>query len=242
MRWDARTYDRVADAQASWGAEVLKRLPLRGDECVLDAGCGSGRITQHLEAKLANGHVVALDASEDMALAARSRLRSAGSVVVADLSKRLPFDDRSFDAILSTATFHWIKDHESLYENLARVLRSGGRLAAQCGGFGNISAVIHAVKVLGAEDLTPWNFTTADEARRLLETNGFAEVETWLHDQPTSLESFEELAAFLSTCVLNPWLDRIPEDQHAAFARAVAQRLPDGKIDFVRLNISARRV
>jgi len=176
-----------------------------------------------------------------MALAARSRLQSAGAVVVADLSKRLPFDDHSFDAILSTATFHWIRDHESLYGNLARVLRSGGRLAAQCGGFGNISTVIQAVKGLGAEDLTPWNFTTADEARLLLETSGFAEVETWLHDEPTSRESFEDLAAFLSTCVLNPWLDRIP-DQHAAFVREVAQRLPDGKIDFVRLNISARRL
>lgn len=242
MRWDARTYDRVAGPQTSWGAEVLGRLPLRGDECVLDAGCGTGRVTEQLEANLTKGHVVALDASEAMALAARSRLQPRSSIVVADLGETLPFGEDSFDAVFSTATFHWIRDHEGLYRNLARVLRAGGRLVAQCGGYGNISAVFRALKSIGAEELAPWNFATADEASLLLENNGVAEVDTWLHDEPTSLGSIDELAAYLSTCVLHPWFDRLPENQHAQFASAVAQHLPDMMIDFVRLNISARAI
>ena len=42
--WDAATYDRVADPMTRWGTSVLERLPLHGDEAVLDAGCGSGQL------------------------------------------------------------------------------------------------------------------------------------------------------------------------------------------------------
>ena len=60
--WNAASYDKVADPQARWGAEVLERLPLVGDETVLDAGCGTGRVTELLLARLPKGRVVALDA------------------------------------------------------------------------------------------------------------------------------------------------------------------------------------
>src|SRR3990170_4634732 len=59
--WDARTYDRVADPMTAWGSTVLDRLPLRGDERVLDAGCGSGRVTEQLADRLPRGRVVALE-------------------------------------------------------------------------------------------------------------------------------------------------------------------------------------
>ena len=57
--WDAATYDRVSAPQVEWAERVLERLPLRGDETVLDAGCGSGRVTQLLLERLPRGHVVA---------------------------------------------------------------------------------------------------------------------------------------------------------------------------------------
>ena len=53
--WNATKYDRVADPQTQWGAEVLERLPLKGDETVLDAGCGTGRVTELLLARLPRG-------------------------------------------------------------------------------------------------------------------------------------------------------------------------------------------
>ena len=141
--WDARTYDRVADPQTRWGEAVLDRLPLDGDERVLDAGCGSGRVTELLAARLPRGRVVALDGSPSMIEAARARLAPFGDrieYVVADLGRPLPIDG-TVDAILSTATFHWVPDHAALFANLAAVLRPGGRLVAQCGGAGNIATV-----------------------------------------------------------------------------------------------------
>ena len=93
--WDARTYDRIADPMTRWGATVLDRLPLEGDERVLDAGCGSGRVTELLLERLPRGHVVALDGSAAMIDEARRRLAPAAvedrvSFVVADLCEPLP--------------------------------------------------------------------------------------------------------------------------------------------------------
>ncbi len=113
-----------------WGTDVLDRLELRGDETVLDAGCGTGRVTERLAERLPAGRVVALDGSPAMVEAARGRLARFGdriSYVTADLGAPLPIADASVDAILSTATFHWIADHDALFRHLARVLRPGGR-------------------------------------------------------------------------------------------------------------------
>src|SRR5688500_7141013 len=149
--WDARTYDRVADPMTRWGAAVLDRLPLRGDERVLDAGCGSGRVTELLVERLPRGTVVALDGSPAMVEAARSRLARFGNrveFVVADLGQPLPVAE-PVDAILSTATFHWVLDHDALFRNLAAVLQPGGRLVAQCGGSGNVASIRHVLAGVG---------------------------------------------------------------------------------------------
>src|SRR3954468_7594291 len=108
--WDARSYDRVAAPMTSWGTAVLERLPLDGDETVLDAGCGSGRVTELLAERLTRGRVIALDGSAAMLDAARGPLERFGDriqLVHADLSQPLPIDG-PVDAILSTATFHWL--------------------------------------------------------------------------------------------------------------------------------------
>jgi trans-aconitate 2-methyltransferase len=148
--WDAERYEAVSDPQARWGREVLQRLPLLGNEWVLDAGCGTGRVTEELAARLPNGRVVALDLSEAMAAGARRRLdHGAAHVVVADLLRTVPVS-RAIDAVLSTATFHWVPDHDALFRNLAAAMRPGARMEAQCGGAGNLAGLIEAAaEVLG---------------------------------------------------------------------------------------------
>jgi trans-aconitate 2-methyltransferase len=176
---------------------VLDRLPLIGDERVLDAGCGTGRVTELLAARLPRGQVVALDASPAMIEIAQGRLAPFGGrieYVAADLSQVLPLAEK-VDAILSTATFHWIADHDTLFRNLAAVVRPGGWLVAQC----------------------------------------------WLTDEPTRFEPGEPFETFLRTVILGAHLERLPAGERHAFVRAVADRLPEPVIDYVRLNIVARR-
>ena len=245
--WDAATYDRIADPQARWGSAVLDRLPLRGDERVLDAGCGSGRVTAQLLQRLPDGEVVALDASPAMVEEARRRLGADPRLtyVVADLLRPLPVDP-PVDAILSTATFHWITDHDLLFRNLAAVLRPGGRFVAQCGGGDNVAIVLAAAAAVASDfalDPTwhgPWLFATPEATAERLAKAGFTAIEVWLNPEPTPLEPGEPLETFLATIVLREHIAGLPEADGRAFVHAVAERLPRPEIDYIRLNMSAR--
>jgi trans-aconitate 2-methyltransferase len=241
--WDAATYDRISDPQVRWGAAVLERLPLKGDERVLDAGCGSGRVTALLLDRLPRGSVVALDASEQMVEQARQNLGHDRRVelVRADLAAGpLPIAGR-VDAVFSNATFHWITDHDALFANLAAVMRPGARLATQCGGEGNIASVVRAVSETGEEWGDTVRFAGVEETRRRLEASGFGDLQVWLHDEPTRFESGAPFETFLSTVVLRAHTAVMPVRRRAAFVRDVASRLREPVIDYVRLNIVARR-
>ncbi len=239
--WDAATYDRLADPMTRWGRAVLERLPLEGQERVLDAGCGSGRVTAHLCERLPRGTVVALDLSCAMLVEARRRLAPFDERVVfvrADLARSLPV--QAVDAVFSTATFHWVRDHDALFANLAAVLRPGGRLVAQCGGAGNIERVHAAARAAGV-DLDPTHFATPADTERRLAAAGFADVQCWLHHEPTSIAPSVRLEAYLRTVCLREHLDMLTAADRAPFLREVVRRLDPPVIDYVRLNILARR-
>src|SRR4249919_2427191 len=239
--WDALTYDRLASPMTRWGEAVVGWLELEGDERVMDAGCGTGRVTERLMERLPDGHVVAVDGSSAMVEHARTRLSPFGDrveYVVADLSRPIPVDP-PVDAILSTATFHWIPDHDALFANLAAVLRPGGQLAAQCGGAGNIASIEAALRAMGA-DLGRKHFATPEATAARLEAAGFVYVETWLHEEPTPVPA-EDLEAYLGAICLGDHVESMAQDERRAFVHEVARRLPGPAIDYVRLNIRARR-
>jgi trans-aconitate 2-methyltransferase len=241
--WDARTYDRVADPMTRWGTGVLDRLPLTGEERVLDAGCGSGRVTELLAARLPSGRVIALDGSPAMIEAARERLARFGDrieYVVADLGRPLAIEE-PVDAILSTATFHWVADHDALFANLAALLQPGGWLVAQCGGVGNIASVQRVLGSMGDGWLGDVHFESPMATVRRLDASGFVDIECWLTDEPTRFEAGEPFETYLGTVVLGAHLDRLPVAEREPFVRAMAARLPEPVIDYVRLNIVARR-
>jgi len=241
--WDAERYDRLSAPMTRWGADVVGWLDLVGDERVLDAGCGTGRVTSMLLSRLPRGHVVALDASEAMLDKARQRLVRFGdrvSFLQADLGRPLPIQD-PVDAVLSTATFHWVLDHDALFANLAAVLRPGGWLVAQCGGFGNVDTLLRVATEVHPGFHREHNFQTAEATRARLERTGFDRIETWLSQAPTSFETPDQFEAFLETVCLRTFLGELPAEARPAFVREVAARLPERTLDYVRLNITARR-
>ena len=243
--WDAATYDQVAIPMTRWGSAVVDRLPLDGDEAVLDAGCGSGRVTEMLANRLPRGRVVALDASPSMIEEARRRLAGFGdqiAYVVADLGRPLPLGPLApVDAILSTATFPWVPDHDALFANLAAVLRPGGRLVAQCGGSGNIASLLAVVATIGDGWLGDAHFETPEATERRLAAAGFVDIETWLQPEPTRFEPGKPFASYLQTVALGSHVARLPESERDAFIAEVVGRLREPVVDFVRLNVVARR-
>ena len=237
--WDADAYDRLPIPMTRWGIEVVGWLDLAGDERVLDAGCGTGQVTRELLRRLPNGTVVALDGSPSMIEQARKRLADDRvEFLVHDLLDPIPLPP--VDAILSTATFHWVTDHDRLFANLAGVLTHGGRLAAQCGGAGNTERLANVVRALGYDLEEDKLFAGPEETRSRLERAGFDRIECWLHDEPTPIPR-DDLELYLRTICLGSVLGRIPEEERDDVLRRAAERLPDGVIDYVRLNIRARR-
>jgi trans-aconitate 2-methyltransferase len=245
--WDATTYDRVSAPQQLWAAEQLDRLALQGDEVVLDAGCGSGKVTRELAARVPNGHVYAVDAAPSMVEHARLALGDRATVFCQDLVELyLP---EPVDLVFSNATFHWVHDHDALFAALHRNMKAGARLLAQCGGRGNIDRFRKlADEVAGSPAWAAyfdgwtgvWNYATAEETATRLQRAGFTDVNAWLQDRPTELEDGR---AFISTVCLVRHLDRIPAERRDAFVDDVLARYGEPVVlDYVRLNMTATAV
>jgi trans-aconitate 2-methyltransferase len=243
--WDAATYHRVSGPQVEMAGALLDRLDLDGDETVLDAGCGSGRVTLILLERLPRGRVVAVDQAASMVEHAREALPADRATVLQASLTELVLDT-PVDAVFSNAVFHWIPDHELLFARLFSALRPGGRMVAQCGGEGNVARFHQAAREAAAQEPFarwfegwegPWNFAGPSETAERLEGAGFEAVETWLQPYPVVPD---DPGDYLRTVCLGHHLERLPEELRDEYTEAVLQRA-DPELDYVRLNITARR-
>lgn len=241
--WDAGTYDRVSDAQFGWALEQLERTAFRGDEVVLDAGCGSGRVTAELVRRLPNGRVYGVDVAPSMVEHTRQALGDRVTVLQQDLVElELP---EPVDLVFSNATFHWIHDHGALFAALHRAMKPGARLVAQCGGHGNIGEFLERVGEAAREEpfaphfadanVHPGRFATAEETAVRLQEVGFSDVKTWLQPKRVLPER-----SFVQTVCLVRALDQLPEDLREPFVDRVIERCGERVVlEYVRLNMTA---
>lgn len=260
VEWNAAVYHRVAQPHLGWGAKVLARLNLRGDETVLDAGCGTGRLTAAVLERLSNGRVIAFDRSRNMLDKAREELepRFGDRVryVQGDLQTIGPAAiGESVDVIFSTATFHWVPDHPRLFAGLFAILRHGGRLEAQCGGGPNLAALLARAGDLMASPTFapffagwpgPWHFADDAATAGRLRTAGFVDVAAYLEEAPTILPDAATYHDFLRDVIFGVHLARLPDDglRHAfveTLTREGAADDPPFFLDYWRLNMSARK-
>jgi trans-aconitate 2-methyltransferase len=218
--WNAETYEKVASPQAAWAEEIIARSGIKPGDVVLDAGCGGGGVTQKLLELTPN--VIAVDADANMVEKARATLPSSVPVYHQSLTE-LDIAER-VDVVFSCAVFHWITDHERLFERLHAVLEPGGRLVAQCGGKGNIQTVLDIV----GERPGRWLYAAPEETEQRLHAAGFANARAWLQPKPTVPA---DMAAFLETVILHE------DDNARANAERVAAQIDH--IDYVRLNMEA---
>ncbi len=255
--WDATIYHRVSAPQVTWGSKVLERLALLGDETVVDAGCGTGRLTADLLERLPHGRVIAVDRSTNMLAEAAAHLAprfgDRVSFLHADVQDlELP---EPVDAIFSTATFHWVLDHPRLFRALFTCLKPGGQLVAQCGGGPNISRLRQRAESLLESPqfrdkavgwTNPWEFATPEETARRLAAAGFTDIETGLEPAPTTFPDAPAFSEFVQSVVLRAHLDALPEDadRRAFMAEITALAAGDDPpftLDYWRLNLAATR-
>ena len=242
--WDASSYDRLPLPHEQWGARLLSKVDLSGDEHVLDAGCGTGRDTVELLQRLPHGHVTAVDASP--AMLGRLRERTAGeadrlTVIQGDLTCPLSLH-RPADVVFSVATLHWIPDHDRVFSNFASMMAPGALLAFECGGLGNISRVRDAVLQATGDDSKEigWHFADPVETERRLLDCGFVEIDARLRDDPAHLPPGVLFSDYLATVILGRHLARIPVEERSNLVRAVAAEMAEPVVDYVRLEVTAR--
>jgi trans-aconitate 2-methyltransferase len=254
--WDAKSYERISDPQFRWGLRVLERLPLRGDETVVDEGCGAGRLTELLLDRLPRGRVVALDSSGAMLETARARLARFGdrvSFVQADAATWVA--PAPVDAVFSTATYHWLKDHDALFASIAASLRPGGLLVAQCGAAGNLTRIRSRAAALRTSAeyarffggfAEPWVYATVDETRARLARAGFSTAAVSTEPAPTTFDSAAAFGEFVAKVVLRDDLSRLPDAAMrarylATVVEAAEHDAPPLTLDYIRLNVDAKR-
>ena len=265
--WDAARYHRLSNPQLGWGRRVLERLSPRPGERILDLGCGTGRLTAELATALGHGTLVAVDQSETMLREAASQAfpgpHRVGDDTLATGNHHvhfvradgacLPFVD-TFDAVLSTATFHWIHDHQALFASIYRALAPGGRLVAQCGGGPNLQQLYdRAARLMERPQFAPyfdgwqdpWLFEYVPPTIHRLREASFTAVDVYLEEAPTTLPDRETYRDFLATVCIRHHLAPLPEVEREQFLDLLADEAatddPSFTLDYWRLNIDARK-
>jgi trans-aconitate 2-methyltransferase len=252
--WNATAYDELSDPMFEWGMAVLATLELPGSERVLDAGCGSGRLTEELLRKLPEGKVVALDFSPKMLDYARLRLAKFGERVEFVHASLKEFElAHKVDGIFSNAVFHWVPDHAAMFRSLHLALKPGGWLVAQFGGLGNLERTYRRAQEVAEQSrfrehlngVEPGpHFEGPASTRVCMEAAGFQVSEAKLHTVVARFERRERYEAFLDTVVLHRPMAMLPGELRREFLEEVSSRTLQDEgaysLDYVRLTTRAR--
>lgn len=218
--WDAHEYARHSSAQLIWAEELIGKLGIRGDESLLDIGCGDGKITARIAGLLPRGQVVGLDASPEMIQLARSRCggkEHTNLAFVQQDAREIALAEQ-FDLVFSAAALHWIQDHGAVLRGIKRSLKPGGRILLQMGGRGNARDVFSALQQVVAVPpwqpyfagfAAPYSFYGPDDYEVWLIQEGFQidRVELIPKEMVHTVDGFK---GWLRTTWF-PYTDRLPE-------------------------------
>jgi trans-aconitate methyltransferase len=260
-KWNAADYAANSVVQQTWARELIAKLNLRGDEHILDVGCGDGKVTAEIAKAVQRGFAAGTDASAEMIAFARKTFPAKRipnlKFHVMD-ARKIKFA-RPFDFIFSNAALHWVDDHENFLRGASAVLKSGGRLVISCGGKGNAQDVFVAlrpeIKLKRWREFfkrmpTPYFFYAPSDYEKWLPKFGFIIQELQLAAKDATYNGADGFAAWLRTTWI-PYVQRVPENLREEFIEAVKQRYiakhppdADGKVHvkMVRLEIDAIKV
>jgi trans-aconitate 2-methyltransferase len=252
--WDGALYAANTGHHRLHDEWFLSTLPLRGDERILDLGCGSGDFTRTIASLVPDGHVVGLDAQPSMLREAESVAGPNQSFVlgpVQALDALVP-GEASFDIVMSRSALHWVprSDHPGMLRSIRRLVRPDGRCRLEMGGGDNVRAVVRlldSVSVPLGGPTEPWSFIGAGEYLEMLEAAGFTVDGGYSRTLAQRRPFMRETAlGWFHSQVVDAYAASMNVEQRAAFVAEVEARFdeiarPDGTFDqtFVRLDVLA---
>ena len=261
--WDASTYDHISQVIESWGLEILEYRKWKGDEIVLDAGCGSGTLTKILSDLVPHGRVIGIDIDPAMIKIAKAKLADSDNIQViqGDISEMQLQDE--FDVVFSNAVLHWIPNHRKVFDRFSKILNPDGQLLVQCGGYGNLAKSLDIFdRVRNSPGFcnyfenrygeqiwaNPWYFAKKEDVEILLKDIGFTNIHVFLENKIVNFENKGDYSLYIRTIVLKPYLEYLPEEQQKkrfieSIINEIGVNMPElkWKLHYVRLNIFANK-
>ncbi len=254
--FNGEQYKKASAHQKQWGSGLIQQLDLRGDERILDLGCGDGELTTRLALRVPQGSVLGIDASQGMIDTARKH--AAGNLEFALKDINLLNYENEFDVAFSNATLHWIKDHRRMLRNVYRALREGGIIRLNFAADGNCSHFFQVVRRAMVTppyqsdfcDFTwPWFMPTIVEYQDLMDRSEFSEVRLWLENADHWFADAEAMIRWVDQPSLVPFLTYLPDTRRQPFRDLVVEQMvketvqEDGRYfeTFRRINVFGRK-
>jgi trans-aconitate 2-methyltransferase len=256
-KWNAHDYHRHSAEQQKWANELIDKLNLKGDEHLLDIGCGDGKVTAAIASRLPGGTVVGVDKSQDMIDFARANFEHGNAKFFQADASSLNFRDE-FDVIFSNAALHWIIDHRPVLKGISGALKTSGRALLQMGGRGNAREILAVVQDVSrsprwreyfSDFAFPYGFYGPEEYRAWLEEAGLHAARIELIPKVMVHASHDAFVGWFRT-TWTPWILSVPAAQQTAFINEVTTRYvqshsPDAsgqvRVQMVRLEVDAAK-
>ncbi len=237
FEFDGKKYKKSSIHQKEWGTKIIAELNLRGDERVLDLGCGDGALTKKIHDLLPAGNVVGIDASEGMIKEAKKLETKRLSFFKQDINEIDYFEE--FDLIFSNANLHWVKDHRKLLLNCYKALKSTGFIRFNFAGEGNCSNLFRVIKQVMYDKKYqqffkdfkwPWYMPNLKEYKNLLSGCEFKDIKVWGENVDRYFNNKDEMIGWIDQPAIVPFLKLIPEDNKISFRNEVVERMVEATI------------
>ncbi len=233
-KWNAADYAANSTVQQSWARELIAKLHLRGDEHILDVGCGDGKVTAEIARAVVQGSVTGIDASAEMIAFAKKAFpqKELPNLEFQVMDAREIELGKQFDLVFSNAALHWVDNHQKFLQGASAVLKPGGRLVVSCGGKGNAQDVFVALRPelrlkqwreYFRQMPEPYFFYTPEEYKKWLAKAGFKVQNIQLTPKDATYPGLDGFATWLRTTWI-PYVQCVPEEAREKFIAAVTER------------------
>jgi trans-aconitate 2-methyltransferase len=251
--WNAAGYTHIAKLQEAMAAEVLALVEVNGKERVLDLGCGNGKVTAQIAARVPRGSVVGVDASAEMiAFATEHFARPNLRFETCDI-RQLAYREE-FDLVVSFNALHWIPDQTAALQAIRsamtpdataqlRLVPDGERKSLEMVLEDARKSARWATYYEGFRD--PYLHLSPERYVALAEKSGLRVRDLGVSDNTWDFGSHAGFEAFGAVTFVE-WSKRLPESEHPAFIDDVLERYAevvgdDHTFRFYQMDITLER-